>query len=169
MIQSTFAWLLWSIDQPSPGRLVVVMPKTEVTLRLARKPPLRRRHPVRPGGCPQRDRERGLKIFSSITLRPFGPSVTLTALTRMSTPRSFVSGVGRIAPIGNRVVEMKLVEQLTLVTLKNGPIMDRPRRDSRQHDGIALAGSSQLTFAMAQAGFRHLDADQISLKPRCHP
>jgi hypothetical protein len=29
--------------------------------------------------------------------------------------------------------------------------MDRPRRDSRQHNGITLAGSSQLTFATKSA------------------
>ena len=31
------------------------------------------------------------KLFSSTTLRPLGPSVTLTALARMSTPRSMRS------------------------------------------------------------------------------
>ena len=31
------------------------------------------------------------KLFSSTTLRPFGPSVTFTALARMSTPRSMRS------------------------------------------------------------------------------
>src|SRR6201987_1270467 len=31
------------------------------------------------------------KLLSSTTLRPFGPSVTLTALARMSTPRSILS------------------------------------------------------------------------------
>jgi hypothetical protein len=50
----------------------------------------------------------------------------------------------------NRVVEMKLVEQLTLVTLQK-PIMNRPRRDSRQHNGITLRGLSQPTFATKSA------------------
>ena len=31
------------------------------------------------------------KVLSSTTLRPFGPSVTFTALARMSTPRSILS------------------------------------------------------------------------------
>src|ERR1700681_2314292 len=35
---------------------------------------------------------------------------------------------------GNRVAKMKLVEQLTLALFRP-PIMDRPRRDSPQHNG----------------------------------
>ena len=31
------------------------------------------------------------KLFSSTTLRPFGPSVTFTALARVSTPRSILA------------------------------------------------------------------------------
>jgi hypothetical protein len=53
---------------------------------------------------------------------------------------------------GNRVAEMKLVEQLTLVTLQTAH--HGPRRDSRQHDGITLAGLSQPTFATKSARMR---------------
>jgi hypothetical protein len=51
---------------------------------------------------------------------------------------------------GNRVAKMKLVEQLTLVTFQTA-IMDLPRRDSRQHNGITVRGTSQLTFATKSA------------------
>ena len=37
------------------------------------------------------DARRADRTFSSTTLRPLGPSVTLTALARMSTPRSILS------------------------------------------------------------------------------
>jgi hypothetical protein len=33
--------------------------------------------------------------------------------------------------------------------------MDRPHRDSRQHNGITLVGSPQLTFATKSALSRH--------------
>jgi hypothetical protein len=41
-----------------------------------------------------------------------------------------------------------------LVTLQTA-IMDRPRRDSRQHNGITLQGLSQLTSATKSATSRH--------------
>jgi hypothetical protein len=41
--------------------------------------------------------------------------------------------------------------------------MDRPRRDSRQHNGITLRGLSQLTFATKSALFGHAATSELSL------
>jgi len=50
----------------------------------------------------------------------------------------------------DRVAKTKLVEQLTW-SLFRRPIMDRPRRDSRQQNGITVRGLSQPTFATKSA------------------
>jgi hypothetical protein len=40
--------------------------------------------------------------------------------------------------------------------------MDRPRRDSRQHNGITVRGQSQPTFATKSADFRHAETGDCS-------
>ena len=64
-------------------------------------------------------------------------------------PGQIESGIdlSRQVIFGNAMAEMKLVEQLRPWSLFRRPIMDRRRRDSRQHNGITLRGLSQLTFA----------------------
>ena len=49
------------------------------------------------------------------------------------------------------LAEMKLVEQLNL----RRPIMDRPHRESRQHNGITVLGLPQPTFTTKSALFGH--------------
>ena len=41
--------------------------------------------------------------------------------------------------------------------------MDRPRRESRQHNGITVRGLSQLTFATKSALFGHATISELSL------
>jgi hypothetical protein len=45
----------------------------------------------------------------------------------------------------------------------DAPIMDRPRRESRHHNGITLRGVSQSTFATKSALFGHVPIFKLSL------
>jgi len=68
-------------------------------------------------------------------------------------PGQIESGIdlSRQVIFGNAMAEMKLVEQLRPWSLFRRPIMDRRRRDSRQHNGITLRGVSQPAFATKSA------------------
>jgi hypothetical protein len=60
----------------------------------------------------------------------------------------------------NRVAKMKLVEQLTLVTLHTAHHGSTSPR-SRQHKGITVRGLSQPTFATKSAKRRHDGLNQV--------
>src|SRR5215475_12778590 len=73
------------------------------------------------------------KLLSSTTLRPFGPSVTLTALARMSTPRSILSR----ASVENLTSLAAIVSLLRIDCWASGGLLARYLVGQHAHD-VAL-------------------------------
>src|SRR3954469_2708920 len=91
------------------------------------------------------------KLFSSTTLRPLGPSVTFTALARMSTPRSIFSR----ASDENRTSLAAIAVCLRLLPFQGGRAVAPALRGDHAHD-VGLLHDQEVLAVDAHLGARPL-------------